>query len=72
MSFKIGDLVEILHYEEGNQDAPSCYIGCRGVVFSTIRINSGESRNFGVSFGEGGPFAKWDFSPEQLKLVKTN
>ena len=69
---KIGDKVEVLHYEEYKHDAPSRYIGCRGVVFSTTRINSGESRNFGVSFGEGGHFDKWDFSPEQLKLVKTN
>ena len=69
---KIGDKVEVLFFEEETEDAPSRYIGCRGVVFSTTRIDSGESRNFGVSFGEGGHFDKWDFSPEQLKLVKTN
>lgn len=72
MSFKIGDSVEILYYIEGDDDAPSKYIGCSGVIFSTTRTDSGDSRNIGVKFGAGGYFDTWDFSPEQIKLVETN
>ena len=75
MSFKIGDAVEILYYEEGEEDAPSSYIGCSGVIFSTTQTESGDSRNIGVNFVAGGysdTFDCWDFSTEQIKLVQTN
>ena len=73
MSFKIGDAVEVLHFEEGLADAPSSYIGRIGNVTSLTRTDSGRSRNIEVTFDEPerGLNNYWDFSPEQLKLVET-
>ena len=71
---KIGDKVEVLYFEEGAEDAPDNYIGSVGEVFSLNETASGEERNIGVRF-EGDyryGFNELDFSPEQLKLVKTN
>ena len=71
---KIGDKVEVLYFEEEMEDAPDDYIGSVGEVFSLNETASGEERNIGVRF-EGDyryGFNEWDFSPEQLKLVKTN
>ena len=74
MSFKIGDTVEVLHFEECLDDAPSSYIGRIGNVTSLTRNDSGVSRNIEVTFDEPerGMYNYWDFSPEQLKLVETN
>ena len=71
---KIGDKVEVLFFEQELEDAPDDYIGSVGEVFSLKQSASGEERNLGVRF-EGDyryGFNEWDFSPEQLKLVKTN
>ena len=71
---KIGDKVEVLFFEEELEDAPDDYIGSVGEVFSLKQSASGEERNIGVRF-EGDyryGFNEWDFSLEQLKLVKTN
>ena len=74
MSFKIGDTVEVLFYEEDIDDAPDDYIGSIGEVFSLTKTASGLERNIGVRFDEDYRygFNKWDFKPEQLKLVETN
>ena len=74
MSFKIGDVVEVLFYEEGLDDAPDGYIGSIGEVFSLTETTSGLGRNVGVRFDEyyRYGFNEWDFKPEQLKLVETN
>lgn len=74
MSFKIGDAVEVLFYEEDIDDAPDDYIGSIGEVFSLTETASGLERNIGVRFDEDYRywFNEWDFKPEQLKLVETN
>lgn len=74
MSFKVGDTVEVLHFEEGKDDAPDDYIGSIGEVFSLTETASGLGRNIGVRFDEDYRygFNEWDFKPEQLKLVETN
>ena len=74
MSFKIGDAVEVLFYEEDIDDAPDDYIGSIGEVFSLTETASGLERNIGVRFDEDYRygFNRWDFKPEQLKLVETN
>ena len=68
---KIGDKVEVLHFEEGLHDAPDDYIGSVGEVFSLNETASGEERNIGVRFEHDYRygFNEWDFKPEQLKLV---
>ena len=74
MSFKIGNTVEVLHFEGGYDDAPSLYIGRIGTITSLSQNRSGVSRNIEVTFDEPerGVYNYWDFSPEQLKLVETN
>ena len=74
MIFKVGDTVEVLHFEECLDDVPSSYIGRIGNVTSLTRNDSGVSRNIEVTFDEPerGMYNYWDFSPEQLKLVETN
>ena len=71
LGIKIGDKVEVLHFEEGLYDAPDDYIGSVGEVFSLNETASGEGRNIGVRFEDDYRygFNKWDFKPEQLKLV---
>ena len=68
---KIGDKVEVLHFEEETEDAPDDYIGSVGEVFSLNGTASGEERNICVRF-EGDyryGFNELDFKPEQLKLI---
>lgn len=74
MGFKIGDEVVVLHYEELSENAPPRYIGRVGIITSLDKVVSGTSRNIEVTFDETirDIFNKWDFSPEQLKLVETN
>ena len=71
---KIGSKVEVLFFEESVQDAPDHYIGAVGEVFSLTERASGQERNIGVRFEDNYRYGcnKWDFKPEQLKLVETN
>ena len=71
MSFKTGDIVEVLYFEERYDDAPSKYIGRTGTITSLSQNRSGVSRNIEVTFDEPekSMYNCWDFSPEQLKLV---
>ena len=72
MSIKIGSKVEVFFFEEQIDDAPASYIGAVGEVFSLTRNTSGEERSIGVSFDDeyGFGWEKWDFKPEQLKVVE--
>lgn len=74
MSFKLGDKVEVLHYEEDLDDAPSEYIGRVGHITSLTKSSSGVSRNIEVAFEDRDEdiFNDWDFSPDQLKVVETD
>lgn len=71
---KIGSKVEVLFFEEGIADAPCEYIGAVGEVFSLGKTSSGQERNIEVRFEDNYRYGhnKWDFKPEQLKLVETN
>ena len=72
MSIKIGSKVEVLFFEEQIDDAPASYIGAVGEVFSLTRAASGKERSIGVSFDDvcGFGWEKWDFKPEQLKIIE--
>lgn len=72
MSFKIGSKVRVVFFEEGEHDAPGNYIGDVGEVFSLKETSSGKERNIGVRFEDNYRygFNRWDFKPEQLKLVE--
>ena len=71
MSFKIGDTVEVLYYEEGVEDAPSYYIGeCGKIIQEEVHE---QPHIWLVEFKEKiWGHKDWNFKTEQLKLVETN
>ena len=71
MSIKIGSKVEVLFFEEQDDDAPSDCIGSVGEVFYLAETASGEEYNVKVRFDErilG--WNEWNFKPEQLKIIE--
>ena len=67
VNLKVGDMVEILYYEEGISDAPS---NCIGKVGKIIDLENGQEPHiYSVEFVyEIDCFKSWNFKPEQLKL----
>ena len=67
VNLKVGDMVEILYYEEGISDAPS---NCIGKVGKIIYLeNDQEPHIYSVEFVyEINCSKSWNFKPEQIKL----
>ena len=69
VNLKVGDMVEILYYEEGISDAPSNCIGKVGKIIDLE--NDQEPYIYSVDFDcKINSYDSWNFKPQQLKLVK--